>query len=144
MILQLQTLQKKTNVIYYYNHNKVDVDVFDKMVRLYTTHAATRRWPMVVWTNILDMAGLNSWTLFRKATGSRISRRAFNLQLSKELTSAYVSSNKKGKLNDPEEDCFLLESDKNVLENCARITQEPFASVAESQPAENVVLVVGS
>ena len=82
----------------------VAVDVFDQMVMLYTTHAATRRWPTAVWTNILDMAGLNSWILFRKASGSWISRTAFILQLSEELTSAYASNNKKRKLNDPEED----------------------------------------
>ena len=80
------------------------MDVFDQMVRLYTTHAATRRWPMAVWTNILDMAGLSSCILFRKASGSRISRHILILRLSDELTSAYVSNNKKSKLNDPEED----------------------------------------
>ena len=68
------TENKKPLVIHFYNHNQVGVDIFDQMVRLYTTHAATRRWPMAVWTNILDMAGLNSWILFRKATGSWISR----------------------------------------------------------------------
>ena len=98
------TKKKKPLVIHFYNHSKVGVGVFDQMVRLYTTHAATRRWPMAVWMNTLDMAGLNSWILFRKATGSRISRRAFILQLSEELTIAYVSNNKKRKLNDPEDD----------------------------------------
>ena len=98
------TEKKKPLVIHFYNHNKVGVDVFDQMVRFHTTNAATRRWPMAVWTKILGMAGLNSWILFRKATGSRISRRAFILQLSEELTSACVSNNKKRKLKDPEED----------------------------------------
>ena len=98
------TEKKKPLVIHFHNQNKVGVDVFDQMVRLYTAHAATRRWPMAVWTNILDMAGLNSWILFRKATDSRISRGGFILQLSEELTSAYVSNNKKRKLNDPDED----------------------------------------
>ena len=35
------TEKKKPLVILFYNHNKVGVDVFDQMVRLYTTHAAT-------------------------------------------------------------------------------------------------------
>ena len=75
------------------------------MARLYTTHAATRRWPMAVRTNILDMAGLNLWwILFRKASGSRKSCRAFFLQLFDELRSAYASNNKKRKVNDSEQD----------------------------------------
>ena len=79
------TEKKKPTITHFYNKNKVGVDVFDQMARLYTTHAATRRWPMAVWTNILDMAGLNSWILFRKASGSRISRLVFILQLFEEL-----------------------------------------------------------
>ena len=88
------TAKKKPLVIHFYNQTKIGVDVFDQMVRLYTTHAATRRLPMAVWTNILDMAGLNSWILFRKTSGSRISRCDFILQLFEELKSAYVSNNK--------------------------------------------------
>ena len=95
--------KKKTLVIHFYSKNKVGVDVFDQMARLYTTLAATRRWPMAVWTNILDMAGLNSWILFRKTSGSRIGRRPFILQLFEELRSAYASNNKKRKVNDSEE-----------------------------------------
>ena len=98
------TEKKKPLAIHFYNHKKVGLDVFDQMFRLYTTHAAIRRWPMAVWTNILDMACLNSWILFKKATGSRNNRCAFILQLFEELTSAYVSNNKKCKLNEPEED----------------------------------------
>ena len=98
------TEKKKPMVTHFYNKNKVGVDVFDQMARLYTTHAATRKWPMAVWTNILDMAGLNSWIVFRKASGSRISRRAFILQIFEELRSAYASNNTKQKVNDSKED----------------------------------------
>ena len=98
------TEKKKPVVIHFYNKNKVGIDVFDQMTRLCTTHAETRRWPMAVWTNILDMTGLNFWILFRKASGSRINRRAFILQLFEELRSAYASNNTKRKVNDPKED----------------------------------------
>ena len=98
------TEKKKPIIIHFYNKNKVGVNVFDQMARLYTTHEASRRWAMAVWSNILDMAGLNSWILFRKASGSRISRRAFILQLFEELRSAYASNNTKQKVIDSEED----------------------------------------
>ena len=89
-VATVTTEKKKPLVIHFYTHDKVGVDVFDQIVRLYSTLAASRRCPIAVWTNILEMAGLDSWILFRKATGSRISRSAFILQLSEELTSASV------------------------------------------------------
>ena len=46
------TKKKKPLVIHFYKRNKFGVDLFDQMVRLCTAHAATRRWPMAVWTNI--------------------------------------------------------------------------------------------
>ena len=69
------------------------------MARQYTTHAATIRWPMPIWTNILDIAGLKSWILFRKASGSRISCHAFTLQLFEELRSTYIATNSKCRQN---------------------------------------------
>ena len=118
------TEKKKPLVIHFYNKNKVGVDVFNQMARLYTTHATTRRWPMAVWTNILNMAGLNLWILFRKASETRKSRRTFFLQLFDELRSAYASNNKKRKVNDSEEDYQnLLESDESVLKSSAKIIQ---------------------
>ena len=98
------TEKKKPLVIHFYNHNKVGVDVFNGMVKFYITHATPRRWPMAMSTNILDMGGRNFCILFRKATSCRISRCAFILQLSEELTSAYVSNNEMHKLNDLVED----------------------------------------
>ena len=40
--------KKKPLVLQFYNQNKVGVDFFDQMARKYTTHAATRRWPLAV------------------------------------------------------------------------------------------------
>ena len=36
------TQKNKPLVMQFYNQNKIGVDVFDQMVRKYTTHAATR------------------------------------------------------------------------------------------------------
>ena len=60
------TEKKKPLVIHFYNKNKVGVDVFDQMARQYTTHSASRRWLLAVWTNVLDIAALNAWIIFRK------------------------------------------------------------------------------
>ena len=43
MILQLDSTEKKKPlVIHFYNKNKVGVDVFDQMARLYTKHVSKR------------------------------------------------------------------------------------------------------
>lgn len=77
--------KKKPDTIQFYNANKSGVDILDSMCRQLSTRAACRRWPLAVFYNLLDLAGINSFILFRKTTGSRISRREFLFQLSKEL-----------------------------------------------------------
>ena len=79
------TEKKKPNIVSFYNANKCGVDVVDQMTRLYSTKTPSRRWPMAVWCNILDLAGINSWIIFRKVSGSKISRRNFLFQLISEL-----------------------------------------------------------
>ena len=88
------TEQKKPLVIHFYNKNKVGVDVFDQMARQYTTHSASRRWPLAVWTNVLDIAALNAWIIFRKTTGNKVSRRDFILDLIEGLKQNYVAQQK--------------------------------------------------
>ena len=68
-----------------YNSNKTGVDTLDQMARYHTAKSATRRWPMAVFFNCLDLATINAWVLFRKVTGSTISQRDFLLQLISSL-----------------------------------------------------------
>ena len=82
--------KKKPEVVLFYNKNKVGVDCVDQMLRKYTTHSSTRRWPVAVWCNMLDIALLNSWIVYRIVTGSNITRRCFMLQLIEELRSKIV------------------------------------------------------
>ena len=86
-----RTEKRKPLVIHFYNENKVGVDVFDQMARKYTAHTSSRRWPLAVWTNILDIAALNSWIVYKKASGRKISRRNFILQLIEGMRGAYVA-----------------------------------------------------
>jgi hypothetical protein len=47
----------------------------DQMSRQYSVSAATRRWPVSVFYNILNLAAINSWVLFKTINNSQISRR---------------------------------------------------------------------
>ena len=86
-----ETEKKKPLVIHFYNENKGEVDVFDLMARKYTAHISRRRWPLAVWTNILDIAALNSCIVYKKASGQKITRHNFILQLIVGLRKAYAA-----------------------------------------------------
>ena len=85
--------KNKPYVILFYNKNKVGVDVVDQMVRKHLTHSGLRRWPAAVWCNILNIAALNAWILYKKATEKTILRKKFIFQLIEELRAQYIRRN---------------------------------------------------
>ena len=83
------TEKKKPEIVLSYNKGKVGVDCFDMMSKQLSTHSPCFRWPVAVWNNILDIAEINAWIIFRKATGQAISRRQFILNLCQQLSEDY-------------------------------------------------------
>ena len=77
--------KKKPEMILFYNANKVGVDCFDQMARLCTARSASQRWPVAVWSNILEIAAINSYVLHKRVTSNRITRRQFILMLVENL-----------------------------------------------------------
>lgn len=69
----------------YYNKTKFGVDMTDQMARKFTTKSKSCRWPLQVFFNILDLAGINAWILYKQTTGDNISRQDFLLKLAVEL-----------------------------------------------------------
>lgn len=91
--VKIDTSSKKLpETISFYNKTKFGVDVTDQMARKYSVKSGSRRWPLQVFFNILDLAGINSWILYRSITGKNISRKDFLFRLAEELTSEYKSS----------------------------------------------------
>lgn len=84
-VVSPESEKKKPNVVESYNRSKCGVDCFDSMARMYSTRCACRRWPMYVLFNILDIAAINSWVLYKETTLEPISRRDFILKLVEEL-----------------------------------------------------------
>lgn len=54
----------KPNIIHYYNENKSGVDTLDQLVRLYTCKRKTMRWPLVLFFNMIDIAGVAAYRLY--------------------------------------------------------------------------------
>ena len=91
--------KSKPETVNIYNSTKFGVDVVDQMARKYTVNAASRRWPVQFFYDILDLAAINAHILYKLVTGSKISRPRYLLQLSEELRSRFVEE---GKVNSHE------------------------------------------
>src|SRR5882757_9199035 len=79
------TEKKKLETVQFYNSTKFGVDVLDQMARKYSVKSSSRRWPVQVFYNILDLAAINAWVLYKETTGKIITRRKFILKLCEEL-----------------------------------------------------------
>lgn len=82
--------KKKPETVQFYNSTKFGVDVVDQMARKYSVKSSSRRWPVQVFYNILDLAAINAWVLYKETTGKTISRRKFILKMCEELRANYV------------------------------------------------------
>ena len=56
--------KKRPEIIKFYNETKIDVDLVDQMVQTCTCKRKTCRWPLILFYNVLDIAGLNAYTVF--------------------------------------------------------------------------------
>ncbi|KAM4016931.1 LOW QUALITY PROTEIN: piggyBac transposable element-derived protein 4-like [Anomaloglossus baeobatrachus] len=85
---------KKPRIILDYNKNKGGVDNLDKLCRKYTPRM-TRRWPMVVFSNILDVSAYNPfvlWTHIHQGWNSKKKnkRRMFFEELGRFLVKEHI------------------------------------------------------
>lgn len=72
-----------------YNKTKFGVDVADQMARKYSVKSKSQRWPLQVFFNILDLAGINAWISYKESTGEKMSRQDFLFELGEELANDY-------------------------------------------------------
>ena len=80
-VLLLSTLLSATDIgtnrkkipetVQFYTKTKCGVDILDQTARRYSTRAAARRWPVHVFYNILDLAAINAWIIYRGVTGKK-------------------------------------------------------------------------
>ncbi|XP_035739246.1 piggyBac transposable element-derived protein 4-like [Vespa mandarinia] len=87
-----KTVKKLPETVSFYNRTKFGVDVTDQMARKYTVKSSSRKWSLRVFFNILDLAGINCWILYKNTTGENITRKDFLFRLAEELASEYQTS----------------------------------------------------
>lgn len=85
----------KPQVILDYNDQKGAVDTLDKMVKEYSCHRNTKRWPLVLFFNFIDIAGINAFVLYVDKyrdyeIGKSFRRRLFLQKLGLELVTPLI------------------------------------------------------
>lgn len=77
----------KPEMICFYNMTKGGTDTFDQLCHEYTTARKTRRWPMRVFTGMLDQAGINAMVIYNfNSRNEAMNRRDFLKSLIESLT----------------------------------------------------------
>ncbi|XP_070400472.1 piggyBac transposable element-derived protein 1-like isoform X2 [Nothobranchius furzeri] len=82
--------KNKPNTITDYNYMKSGGDDAEQVARKYSVRTATRRWPVAVFYNMLDLAAANAYVLYKACTGSTDTRRLFLHHLAMELRSGFM------------------------------------------------------
>ncbi|XP_053332765.1 uncharacterized protein LOC128506371 [Clarias gariepinus] len=82
--------KRKSNTVTDYNTIKCGVDIMNQKVRQYTVWAGTRRWPVAVFYNFIDMAAMNAHVLYHVCTGVKQRRVDFLAQLATELAEQFM------------------------------------------------------
>ena len=82
--------KKKQKAIKYYNGTKAGVDTFNQLIHTYSCKQQTKRWPVVMWYNLLDVAALNVVVVFSTQNlefevGKTEKQRLFLQNLTEEL-----------------------------------------------------------
>ena len=90
----------KTEIINFYNSTKAGVDTLDQLVRFSTVQRKSRRWPLMIFFNVLDIACYNTFVLhvlkypeFYHEFKNR-SRRKFISVLVDEIKDSFLESSK--------------------------------------------------
>ena len=80
---------KKPMVVLFYNFTKSGVDIVDRMVRTYSCKRMTRRWPVTLFYNMIEVSAINAFIVWLALNGENSStniriRHAFLIQLEKK------------------------------------------------------------
>ncbi|XP_072389524.1 uncharacterized protein [Diabrotica undecimpunctata] len=79
--------KSKSVIVTTYNNTKGGVDIVDKLCASYNCSRNSRRWPMVIFYTLLNVAGINTQVIYKANNGDSNTRR---LHLLRDLANALV------------------------------------------------------
>ncbi|GFR01959.1 DDE_Tnp_1_7 domain-containing protein [Trichonephila clavata] len=119
---------KKPEIIMDYNSNKGGVDTVDKMCSTYSVSRRTRRWPLAIFFQLLNIAGINSQILYnaKHINEAQKFRRLFLKELSISLMKPHLEERAEIKTLPPDIRLFLSRYKRPHEE---RLEDEPPAKI---------------
>lgn len=125
IVLMLSTMHEKgdeanenknlPDIIQFYNETKGGVDTMDQLCHTYSCSRKTRRWPLCLFYNLLNIIGINGMILL-KGSNTREKEIIINRRLFlKELAMALVRPHMMSRLNTPTLPRHLRETICRVL-----------------------------
>lgn len=80
----------KPEIIMEYNRSKSGVDTMDQMLGNYTCKRKTRRWPLAMFFNLVDLSALAAYVLYSETQGTNNSRRSFLIPLANDMATPII------------------------------------------------------
>lgn len=120
-------IKNKPEIIMFYNKTKAGVDILDKKIRSYSCKRQSRRWPLVMFMNMLDVSAHNAYVLFKEVNDGwkgvkKEKRRLFLRELAQNLIKPQIARRKN--LTQSASANRLIESTKENL-NVVPTVKEP-------------------
>ncbi|XP_043285372.1 uncharacterized protein [Venturia canescens] len=118
--------KKKPTTITFYNKTKAGVDVADELQGTYSVARVTKRWPIVIFYAMMNIAGINSQIICTENTSIKISRRQYLKDLSLSLTVPYMKIRYMEPSLSSELCCTIKKIAKISIKDvsCSRVTNE--------------------
>lgn len=94
-------MKNKPEIISFYNNTKSGVDNMDQLVNKYTCKRKSNRWPMALFSSILDISAYNAFVLYMECNANwphinkKYRRREFLKELGRELLEPQIARRKK-------------------------------------------------
>ena len=92
-------VKRKPQTLLWYNETKAGVDIVDHLIAKFTCQRKTRRWPLNLFFNFLDMILINAYAVYAHGKGDNaMSRKKFLILIGKSLVEDLKNHRKKKKM----------------------------------------------
>jgi hypothetical protein len=85
-----ESVEKKPEVIMFYNQTKGGVDVVNELKGEYSVSRISCRWSLIIFFSLMNIAGMNSQIIDRENSGKILSHQEFLKNLGRELTKPFM------------------------------------------------------
>ncbi|XP_049308060.1 piggyBac transposable element-derived protein 4-like isoform X1 [Bactrocera dorsalis] len=92
--------KKKPEIIHHYNATKAGVDALDQLVATYTCKRQTKRWPVALFSNMVDVSGYNAYVIWTELNpewnrNKNFKRGLFLVDLATSLVTPHIARRKR-------------------------------------------------